>query len=820
MTRRAFTSLLAASSCATDLSLSAATQPDELRPTIAQSDLTYDKPAPRSEAGIPIGTGRMGTLVWTTPSQLRMQINRVDVYSSNCETNSFFERNQDYCGGCAYVDIECGDEAFPDSGFLQHLSIYDGLLDVNGHRLIAWQNDDVIAVEGQASAIRLRMLRLAKVQTRSHTATSELRIAGDRIALTQEFREGNYCCKSAVAIAILGGRMNPGIANESEVRFTTDGLAEPIVVLIASSATFDPQEDILAAAMHRLDVAGAKSFAGLVSETADWWRAFWSRGFVRLSSPDGSAGMVQQFYHYFLYLMASSSRGKFPPKFNGMLWSTGGDTRAWGAQHWYANLSCYYEAIPASNRYELMEPVFDMYSGAHENCAIAAQQEWGSQGAYIPETMYFDGLERMPDDIAAEMRELYVLRKPWSQRSAKFIEYSQHRHPHSSRWNWIQKAEWVNGRLIDTERGSGPYGPVSHILGTSAKIPYLYWRRYEYTLDVEWLRARAYPMLKSAAEFYRNFPGLSKEKDGKYHIHNVNSNEGIWGARDTDEDLSALRGLLPAAIQASEILGVDVPLRTAWRDLLANLALLATSDDPDAIKSPDYAGPRVWVRGRKPVVGGTGMGMLPDGNSLPAWLFDLCNEDSQMLDIANNTLTAMLRGDPGPNTPVGLLSKVPMAAATLGRSEAVRYLLPNQLRTLPGRRDSPARPNMIMPNRMSLREGVQATDAEAPGRAAEALHLALLQSKPVIHLFPAWPKDWDAEFLLLARGNFLVRSAIRGGKVINVELESKSGAECKLQNPWGESPVVLKREGKTESLTGPILQFPTTKGEKIVLSST
>ena len=216
------------------------------------------------------------------------------------------------------------------------------------------------------------------------------------------------------------------------------------------------------------------------------------------------------------------------------------------------------------------------------------------------------------------------------------------------------------------------------------------------------------------------------------------------------------------------------------------------------------------------------MGMLPDGNSLPAWLFDLCDTDSpeskKTLEIANNTLTAALRGEPGPNTSVSLLSKVPMAAATLGRSEAVRYLIPNQLRALPGRRDSPTRPNMIMPNRMSLREGVQATDAEAPGRAAEALHLALLQSKPLIHVFPAWPNDWDAEFLLLARGNFLVRSSIQRGKVLNVELESKSGTECRLRNPWGDVEVVLKRAGKTESLRGPILQFPTTKGEKVVVS--
>jgi len=141
----------------------------------------------------------------------------------------------------------------------------------------------------------------------------------------------------------------------------------------------------------------------------------------------------------------------------------------------------------------------------------------------------------------------------------------------------------------------------------------------------------------------------------------------------------------------------------------------------------------------------------------------------------------------------------------------VRYLLPNQLR---------ARPNMILPNRMSLREGVQATDAEAPGRAAEALHLALLQSKPVIHLFPAWPKVWDAEFLLLARGNFLVRASIQGGKVSKVELESRSGAECSLRNPWGDAEVVLKREGKSESLRGEVLKFATTKGEKLALVST
>ena len=95
----------------------------------------------------------------------------------------------------------------------------------------------------------------------------------------------------------------------------------------------------------------------LAAESRTWWHAFWQRGYVHLSSADGEADLVERHYHYFLYLMASTSRGKFPPKFNGMLWNTGGDLRTWGAQHWFANLSCYYEALPAANRWDLMQPM-------------------------------------------------------------------------------------------------------------------------------------------------------------------------------------------------------------------------------------------------------------------------------------------------------------------------------------------------------------------------------------------------------------------------------------------------------------------------------
>jgi Glycosyl hydrolase family 95 catalytic domain/Glycoside hydrolase family 95, C-terminal domain len=821
--------------------------PIDMRALISRSDLVYTRPPALSQAGIPLGNGRMGTLIWTTPSQLRMQINRVDVYGNNCESNSFFERHQDYCGGCAYLDIGFSGQPFPQSGFHQHLSVYDGALTIEANGVsasaVAWPEQDVIAiaVDDRRSphpeiSITLRMLRyemkygsrndrseldhVVAVPHLSQTATSRLLVnphpAGDRIALTQEFREDAFCSRSAVAVAATGGKLTAEFVNESDVRLRVSGHG-PIAVFIASAASFDPNQDLAAQASLQLDAALAKGKPQLQRETAAWWHNFWSRSYVSLHSDDGAADYVQQNYHYFLYLMGASSRGKFPPKFNGMLWSTGGDLRTWGGQHWFANLSCYYEALPAANRLDLMDPMYDMYSGMFDRCALAAQQQWGSQGVYIPETVYFDGLEKLPDAIAAEMRELYLLQKPWEQRSKEFMDYALTKNPQSSRWNWIQVGNWQQGRYGIKDRGYGPYGPTNHNFGSNAKIAYLFWRRYEYTLDRDWLLHRAYPMLRGAVELYRNHPNLKKGNDGKYHLGWSNSNESVYGARDTDEDVASMRGATSALLRASAILGADAAMRPTWQEFLDLLPPLPDSSNPDALSVDGYQGPTVWVRGLKPAV--KPGGMLPDANSLPAWFFDFCNvEGSQhpQFAIAQATFDHMLRGGLRPDTPVGILSKLAIAAASLGRADAVQVLIPNQMR-LTGRQSG-----AVMANRMTELEGPQATDAERLGRASEALHLALLQSNPpwpgedpVLHVFPAWPKEWSARYTLLARGGFLVTSSMNRGSVEYVELESQAGAPCKLRNPFSPAAVLFRNGTRAETLQGPLLEFKTSKGERI-----
>jgi len=102
----------------------------DYRSLISRADLDWETPVLRSEEGTPLGNGRMGTLVWTTPTALKFQVNRVDVFAMNSSTVSFPARHSDYASGCGYVDIDFvdfGDDIFTGTEFNQHLSVYDAV---------------------------------------------------------------------------------------------------------------------------------------------------------------------------------------------------------------------------------------------------------------------------------------------------------------------------------------------------------------------------------------------------------------------------------------------------------------------------------------------------------------------------------------------------------------------------------------------------------------------------------------------------------------------------------------------------------------------
>ncbi|HTA95510.1 MAG TPA: DUF5703 domain-containing protein, partial [Verrucomicrobiae bacterium] len=372
------------------------------RALVSRGDLDYTNPVVRSEEGMPVGNGRMGSLVWTTPSALKFQINRCDVFAEDASSVSFPQADSDYAAGCGYVDInvvDAGDDVFAGKDFHQHLSIYDGVMTAQGDgvtaRVLAWPQRDVMAIEiddrrknPEAINVDLRMLRYAiqrvtgrnyelatnhavLFQTAEHSALSKLDIRDGRILLIQQFSENKFYDSSAVAISVVGRKSKARYLNDSTVQLSAAPGKGKFTILISSAASFDSKQDTGALALNELQAAEPKNFKALQSETADWWHDFWSKGFVYMHDSAHQADFVEANYTYYLYLMGASSRGDYPPRFGGMLWRTTGDMSRWGSQYWWANTSAYYNNLMPANRLELMDPMFGMYSRMLDSSAIA-----------------------------------------------------------------------------------------------------------------------------------------------------------------------------------------------------------------------------------------------------------------------------------------------------------------------------------------------------------------------------------------------------------------------------------------------------------------
>src|SRR5581483_11669000 len=137
------------------------------------------------------------------------------------------------------------------------------------------------------------------VQHRDQSAASTLDVRDGRIALTQVFREGKFYDSSAVVIGVIGRPSQARYLNDSTVRLTAAPGQGKFTILIASAASFQPDEDVEAAAIRMIDAAAGKGFDQILADNQDWWKTFWSRGYVRLRSDDGEAQFVEQNYNYF-----------------------------------------------------------------------------------------------------------------------------------------------------------------------------------------------------------------------------------------------------------------------------------------------------------------------------------------------------------------------------------------------------------------------------------------------------------------------------------------------------------------------------------------
>jgi hypothetical protein len=792
---------------------------------IQQANLNYSGIDRMPEAGLPIGNGRMGTLVWLTGDAVHLQLNRVDVFANDGRSISFARADSDYGHGCALMDIcfpDFHDTFGPDTK--QSLDVYTGTAVIEGKdvtlTLRFGMQEDVLLVElddrrcaGAPAEIHLRPLRAGSqyipgwrpqtnpaltpgvmnnyVVTRNHLASSTLDLGDGRPALRQKFEEAGFVCETEVRLGVTGRESSPRFLNFSDLCVRLAPGAGKSCLYVASTSSLSGRTR---SASLVLEEAAHQALGLFKEKAAAWWRNFWCQApHIAMTSKDGAADRVARDVIWFQYICACVSQGAYAARFGGLLFKTSGDYVMWGSMFWWHNQSCYYNALAALGMFDLLKPQLDQIVRHADAYRLAARQQWGAEGLWVPETVWFNGPAPMDDALAEEMRQLYTMEKPWEKRSPAFRDAAEGRNTFESRWNWIEhEGEGLMRTTID--KGYGPFGHVTHIFSTTAKIAWLFWVQYRLSMDEAWLRDTGYPIIRDAAQFYATMPQLKKGADGKLHFLHVNNHESNWDCSDSISEMSAARGILPIAMKAAEILNVDEGLRGKWRKVLDNLAPLVTTRTEGALGySPE--GPEMWACAAQPSKTGRASYYHPD----PFVFYDLYTLESPRNEVAENTyrhmVTERCRNLDSPAGHIHVLDKIAAAAARMGDADAVEKILPIQLAVRDNSRDfcdnQGSGYTTVLDNRLTLREGPQAIGCQRIGRVTEGLVHALCSAVPpqpgedeVLHLFAAWPKTWDVEFSLPARGGLWVEGVHRDGRVISFTIKARKACKVKYLDPW------------------------------------
>ncbi len=846
----------------------------DYRALVSRADLVYESPAEVSIEGTPIGNGCMGTTVWTTPRSVRFQINRNDLFSSDRNHAGSHGCPVDYRGPCARIEVDVGDVVFEKGdSFCQHLSVYDAECTVTGKgfrlRCFVSSARDLLVLEydDQRSdprdiSVTVCMWRSPEVrtplylwpsgkwapeevETGTHSARYEFSEPDGKILVvqnfdeTREFRDEEYHGASSVAVQVAGNDThieNPGQAawepaalqwDEKPLHVDFERIrivrgvpqARTIVVpagnrrrtVLVASAAIQGEDGVGDRSLAALSKASEHSYEWLRNQHKQWWHEFWSRTFVHLTSEDGVADFMERVRTLHLYYAASSSRGDVPaPQGDGLIFQTEGDIPRLGTQLWHWIVESTYRPLLAADAMDVTDPYFDMYLKQLPICEKAAQQRWGvAGGAYYPETSPTDGPTLLPEDSANEFRDYFLGRTRSDTLSARTLALCQH----DSHFHNICKCHHDS-----EEPGSRPHCAIGHIVSTGSKIALQAWWRFRCTGDTQWLRDKAYPILRGTVELYRHLVG--KGEDGLYHIEGTNVMESFYLVKDSLKDLAAIRGTYPPAIRASTILEVDADLRGEWQDILHDLAPFPMGHEPES-KALTWGtlADDVWSAGHFGEVNkDSGDYPSEDVWSHPIETFEVWTLETgdpktdrivqRLIELCPNHLKVMTGRHWRPS-----LVRTPIAFAMAGRGEELPAILAANFAVY--------RPHLA--NGLStFEQGIQSMGLEHSGLITMTLQLGLMQSvspnpgePEIIGVFPAWPKGWDASFRLLARGGFLVTSSIRGGEVEFVEIESRLGETCRLRNPWGrlclvsEADSALKHDDG-DTLDGEILRFDTT----------
>lgn len=723
---------------------------------IAANDVTWTTVGHNENDSMPIGNGDLAANVWTEQNgDLVLLVAKSDAWT---EMGKLVKLGR--------VRIRVTPDPFANAAdFTQTLRLEDGSIEIKsgGNVLVVWvdANHPVIHVEATLSSPAKLTASLELWRTRIHPydepspdrgglfefgnhsvpinfeADTVLPAAANRVAwyhfntssiyplvLEQEHLQAVadkypdpllHRCFGAV---LLG----PGLVSRND--HTLESAAPQRNLRLDLVALTIPQaaspEDWNARVSRLVQQVDAIPIAAARKASSQWWSNFWNRSWIHVSGNDDAAN-VSQGYAMQRYMMAASSRGPYPTKYNGGLFTVGHDIadnkdstpadhdpdfRKWGNSYWNQNNRLLYWPLIASGDSDLLAPWFNMYMRALPLATDRTRLYFHHAGAAFIETMYFWGLPNLND---------FGWDNPTDELKSNWMRYH------------TQGGIEVLAQMLD---------------------------EYDVTQDATFARTDITPFAEAILAYYDlHWP---RGKDGKIRFSPAQSIETYQlNAVNPTPDIAGLKDVLPRLLALPSGL-TSAQERRAWTHLLADLPPIAIGRThngklPPLAKS-DAAGTPTILPAEQ--YGPTRNGENPQLYTVfPYRLYGVGKPD---LKLARDTFAARLFpqdtcwGQDGPQAAaLGLTATARKAAVdefTDYGDERFRWFWSSRHDWIP--------------------------DLDNGGTGMITLQSMLMQTDGKrILLLAAWPGDWTADFKLHAPYRTTVEGHVENGKLTHLKVD-------------------------------------------------
>ena len=490
-----------------------------------------------------------------------------------------------------------------------------------------------------------------------------------------------------------------------------------------SIASSFEQGDPAQLARTRVDAALRRGYTKIrTKDHAAWWRNFWAQSSVRVPNPT-----IERMWYLETYKFGSASRRGAPPITLQAVWTAdNGQLPPWkGDYHHDLNTQLSY---------------WPSYSANHLEEQLA----------------YLDWLWKTRDSGFAWTRQFFQL-------------------PGLN----IPMTADLNGNQI------GGWRQYTHSSTTAAWLAHHFYLHWRYSQDRDFLRDRAYPYLKVAAEFLEAYNALPGRLFSSPEINDNKPN--AWFDDFTNYDLALNRWLFAAAAElATELKLPDEAER--WRGQLAKLPAFFTDSANRLLVAPNYplaASHRHFSHL---------MAIHPLG------LLDV-DDSPQSAEIIHASLAELERLGSSAWTGYSFSWLASLAARARDGGKAERAL---ELFTAAFCLRNSFHCNGDQTGKGYSNFTYRPFTLEGNFAAAAGVQEMLLQShRGTIRVFPAIPDSWKSVSFtnLRTEGAFLLSATLENGRMARLEITSTKGGRARITYPGAPKPIEVElRPGQKQSL--------------------